>query len=366
MDEQKKIVAPKSKREEIDFMILLQKLWIGRKTILIFIIIGAILGIIFAMSAPKQYTVTTTMLPQSESDGGMSKISSLAAIAGFDMDLGSNSSDISPVVYPQIIESDPFLIELMNTKFTFSKVDHPISLFDFYTRKEELGFFGTIKKYTLGLPGIILNSLKDTQPVMITHPDGLIHLTQKQELIGQSLKKNITLSINKKEGYLTLSCTFPEALLSAQVAKRSQELLQKTIIEYKTKSAAEQLQFFERQYEEKKKEYEVAQNNLANYKDRNQFLSLAMAGTEQARLQDEYNITYSVYSEMAKQLESAKIKVRKETPAFIIIKPVTVPWKKTKPNRISILLIWTLAGCIIGPGYLFSKEYIKKAKNAPK
>jgi len=359
MDEQKKIVAPKSKREEIDFMILLQKLWIGRKTILVFILIGAILGIIIAFISQNEYTVSTTMLPQSESENN---ISSLAEMAGLDMNFNNTNSDISPIVYPQIVQSVPFLLELMNTPFTFSKINHPISIFDYYTKEEKSGTLEIIKKYTLGLPSVIINSIRGTKSFNDNHSDGLIHLTNKQASIEDLLIKDITLTLNKKEGYLTLTCTFPEALLAAQVAHKSQELLQKTITEYKTKIATEQLRFFEQQYVEKKRNYEEAQNKLANYKDRNQFLSMAIAGTEQARLQDEYNIAFSVYSEIAKQLENAKIKVKKETPVFVILKPVTVPWKKTKPNRVAIFFTFTLLGSFIGAGWTFGKLYIKLTK----
>lgn len=360
MDEKLDLVQ-KVKNDEIDFMILIQKLWNGRKTILIFIIIGASLGLIIAIFSPKQYTVITTMLPQSESENNMSKISSLVSIAGFDLDLSDAGSDISPVVYPQIVESVPFLLKLMNSPFTFSKVDHQVSLFDYYTKIEKPGVLGTIMKYTVGLPGLIIDSRRKAPNVKITS-DSLTRLTKEEDLIGKYLKENVKLTLNKKEGYLTLTCTFPEALLTAQVAKKSQEMLQQTIIEYKTKRAIEQLKYIEQQYAEKKINYKVSQTKLASYKDRNQFVSMAMAGTTQERLEGEYNIAYSVYSELAKQLENAKMKVKKETPAFVILKPVVVPYKKTKPQRIMILFIWTIVSGVLGAGWVFGKTYIAKTK----
>ena len=349
------------KEEEIDFIVLIQRLWNGRKSILIFIAIGSVLGLIIAITSPKQYTVTTTMLPQSESESGMAKIYSLAAIAGFDLDLSDAGSDISPVVYPQIVESVPFLLELMNTPFTFSKIDHQVSILNYYTKVEKPGILSTLLKYTIGLPSLIIKSLRKAPSASITS-DNLIRLTKEENLISKSLKRNVKLSLNKKEGYLTLTCTFPEALLAAQVAKKSQEMLQRSIIEYKTKRATEQLKFFEQQYAEKKKDYKIAQNKLASYKDRNKFISMAMAGTEQERLEGEYDIAYSVYSELAKQLENARMKVKKETPAFVIIKPIVIPYEKTKPKRIMILLVWTLTGCIVGAGWVFGKVFITKTK----
>jgi len=365
--EQKKASVSSILNDEIDYMVLVKKLWAERKIVFKYVIIGMVLGLVVAFSSPKEYTVKTTLLPQSESDNNMGGISSLAAMAGFDIDLSDPGCEISPILYPQIIESEPFLLDLMNSKFTFPKVDRPVSLFDYYTKIEKPGLIGLIMKYTIGLPGEIRKVLKGKSKVSASTSDGLIHLTEDQDAIGNLLKNNITLSLNKKEGYLTLTCIFPDALLSAQIATRSQDLLKKAITEYKTKRAKEQLHFFEQRYAEKKKDYEKAQEKLAWNKDRNQFLSTAMAGTGQERLEGEYQIAYSVYSELAKQLENAQIKVKKETPAFVVIKPVVVPLQPTAPKKASILFIFTLLGGVTGVGFAFGKNYIrffkKKSEN---
>jgi len=356
--------TPKKISDEIDFMILAGKLWDGRKTIIKCVIGGAVLGLIIAFNSPKQFTVMTTMLPQTESESSMGGLSSLASIAGFDVDLGDNGSDISPVVYPQIVESMPFLLDLMNSKFTFSEVNKPVSLFDFYTKYDKPGFFGTIRNYTIGLPGIIMMALKDkNKETGAPTSDGLIHLSEEQDIIGSSIKGNVKLALNKKEGYLTLTCTFPEALLAAQVAARSQELLKKTITEYKTKRATEQLLFIEQRFAEKKRDFEKAQGKLAIYQDRNQFVNSAVAGTEKDRLQGEYQIAYSVYSELSKQLENAKIKVKKQTPVFVILKPVVVPLEKTAPKRGMIVVVWLFLGFVAGVLLVVGKLYLSTTKN---
>jgi len=47
---------------------------------------------------------------------------------------------------------------------------------------------------------------------------------------------------------------------------------------------------------------------------------------------------------------------------FTILKPVTVPIEKSKPNKPLILIIWTLTGGIIGIGLVLGRGFIKMLK----
>jgi hypothetical protein len=147
--------------DEIDLLALAKTLWEGRKTILKFIGAGIILGLVFALLSPKEYTASSTMVPQvSSSSSKLGGLSSLAAMAGFNLGNTSTADALSPMLYPQIMQSIPFQLELMNSKFDCPDVDHPISLFEYYTEYQKAGVLGTIKKYTLGLPFVLLKAIK--------------------------------------------------------------------------------------------------------------------------------------------------------------------------------------------------------------
>lgn len=362
MSEMKEKSNVQSNKSEIDYIIILNKLWAEKKIILLTTIVGMVLGLIIAMISPKEFKVVTTMLPQSESESGLGKFSSLAAIAGFDLNLGQGGTEISPVVYPQIVESAPFLDELMKSKYKFSKVDKPVSYYDYYLRIKKPGLFDYLYGYTVGLPGTLKAKMKKIVAVEKTTEE--IHMyTRDESDLMLSMKSRVTLTINKKEGYLTLTTIMPEAMLTAQVAAKAQKILQETITEYKTIGSTEQLLFVEQRYKEKKTEFENAQQKLAWFRDRNQNVSTAVAKTELERLQSEYDISYSVYSELAKLLEQSKLQVKKRTPVFTIIKPVVVPNDKDKPKRMTILVIWTFLGAVAGFGVIFGKEYLTYIKN---
>ncbi len=358
-----KPIPPVKNDDEIDLLALAKTFWNGRKTILKTIAVFAILGILIALLSPKEYTAKTSMVPQTSQSGSkMGGLSSLAAMAGFNLDMNSASDDMTPLVYPQIVTSTPFQLELMNTNFSFSGVDHPVSLFEYYTKIAKPGILSLIGKYTIGLPGLIITAIKGNDTTPKNDGNGPISLTKDQEKVRKMIETKVVLDLDSKQGFLTLSASFPEALLSAQVADQARNLLQKYITQYKIGKASAKLAFIQGRYTELKGEFEKAQNRLARFSDQNKNVSTAVARTEEERLRSEYTISMNVYNELAKQLEQAKIQVKEETPVFSVLEPAMVPLEKSKPKKTLILIIWIFLGGIVGTGIVFGKEFTKDLK----
>ena len=347
--------------DEIDLLELAKTFWNGRKTILKTILIAGIIGVIFALLSPKEYTATTTIVPQtSSSTSKLGGLSSLAAMAGFNLDNATSGEILSPTVYPEIVSSVPFQMDLMNMPFSFSEVNHPVSLYEYYAENSKPSVISLIGKYTIGLPGVIISAIKgDMEQKTISENKGPIALTQKQEEVRKMIAEQVTINLDSKQGFITLQAAFPEALLSAQVADQARELLQKYITRFKIEKASDKLSFIEQRYEEKKKEFEKAQIRLASFSDQNKNVTSAVARTEESRLQGDYTIALNVYNELAKQLEQAKIQVKEETPVFSILEPAMVPREKSKPKKPMIVFIWLFLGGIVGTGMVFGKEYLK-------
>ena len=154
-------MASVKKDDEIDLLELAKVVWNGRRTILKFTLIAGVLGIIIALLSPVEYTATTTIVPQTSSSANkLGGLSSLAAMAGFNLDNATSGETLSPTVYPEIVSSVPFQLDLMNTPFTVSEVNHPINLYGYYTEIISQRMISRIGKYTIGLPGVILSAIK--------------------------------------------------------------------------------------------------------------------------------------------------------------------------------------------------------------
>ncbi len=352
-----------SDEDQIDFMAIAKTLWSGRKTILLSLLFGAILGIFVALFSPNEYTATSIMVPQT---GGKSQsgLSSLASLAGVDLGM-AESAELSPVIYPRIVNSIPFKLELMKTPVNFSKFDKPISLYDYYTTKQKTSVFDVIKKYTIGLPGVIIGAIRK-QPKELILPKGSanqpINLTKKQYDVKKALDACISLEVESKQGYLTLVVRMPEALAAAQIAQKAQEILQRDIIQFKVEKSQANLDFIQERYNVAKAEAEGYQVNIAVNTDKYKNLTSNVPQVSNTRIQTKYGIANSVYQELAKQLEQAKIQVKKDTPVFTIVEPVSVPLERTKPNRPMILVIWIFLGGIVGFGIIYGKQFASGIK----
>lgn len=353
--------------DKIDILAMVKTIWNGRKTILLSVFIGAIIGVFIAFFSQKEYTVSTVMVPQmgGDSQSKLGGLGGLAALAGINLDNLSQGNELSPMVYPQIVSSVPFQLELMNTSLNFLDYPKPITLFDYFTKYSKSSLLGTIKKYTIGLPGVLIDAIKP-KPKELIHPGDSVNqpilLTKDQFKVKKILDELVSLDLNSKEGYITLTTRMPEALAAAQLAQKAQALMQSYITEFKIEKVKANLQFIQGRYNDIKAEFEKAQVSLAMVNDRNKNFTSGLPQIEADRVQTRYTIAFNVYQELAKQLEQAKIQVKKETPVFAIVQPVTVPSERSKPKRAIILAIWIFLGGIFGIGIVLAREQIEPLK----
>ena len=78
-------------------------------------------------------------------------------------------------------------------------------------------------------------------------------------------------------------------------------------------------------FKERQNEYYVAQKKYAEYVDAHDNLVLQSIRAEQERLQNDMNLAYQVYSQVANQLQIARAKVQEEKPVFAVVEPAVVP-----------------------------------------
>jgi len=354
------------KEDEIDFMAMVKTLWRERRIIIKIVIVFTFFGLLLALFSQKEYTASTIMVPEINNPSSkLGGLSSLASLAGFNMDMNAGDDAISPMLYPLIISSTNFQLEIMNAEYLFEEMEKPMSLFDYYLNVYKPGLFGILKKYTIGLPKMIISAFKGEQSVKVSNSKSeTIELTMKQDEVRKIIAENLSLDVNDKDGYLTLVSRFPQASLSAQVAKKSQKLLQEYVTQLKVEKATAQLKFIKDRYEESRIEFEKAQSKLAAFRDANKNISSEIMRTQEERLQNEYQLAFEVYSELAKQLEQSMIKVQEDTPIFSVIDEVTVPIEYSKPNRKLILLLWIFLGIISGISIVLGKSFFSNLKKS--
>jgi uncharacterized protein involved in exopolysaccharide biosynthesis len=351
--------------DEIDLLALAKTLWSQKAKIISITLTFMVIGIFIALFSPKEYTASSIFIPQtSESGKGGGSLGGLASLAGINLGSMGGGSEIPPSLYPKIVGSVNFKKALLNATFEVEGEAQPVTYQKYYEEIYNPGLLSTLKKYTLGLPGLIVGSLKSEpqETIVADKNQRVIKISKEEEEHFKRLESQLSVTPNDKEGFVTLSFVMPEAKMSAEMTIFAEELLQKEIIQYKIQNAKEQLKFTEERYLEKKKEFEEAHARLAYFRDRNQNIASAAVMNQQQKLEAEYNFAFNIYNELAKQLEQAKLQVSKDTPVLSVIQPVTIPTEKSAPKRPLIVVIFTILGGILGVAYVFGKEFLKGLK----
>ncbi len=344
--------------QEIDLVELIQKMWINRGLIIKFTALFMVIGLFVAIFSSKVYTASCDVVPQSSDSSGASRMSSLAALAGINLGQMQDVKTLSPTVYENIMASTTFRKELMQTKIDFEKAGRPVSFFEYYTSEEfnKPGVADYVMKYTIGLPFVILNAIRGEQPepnydMLVDEGKASIESLTKEEFECMAELSNcVGITLEDKKGFVTITANMPEALAAAQLAQATLALLQKYITEFKIEKVQSNLDFVQERYDEAKQNFEDIQARRAKFRDANMNTSRYSARTELERLDAEYTLAMGLYQELATQLEQAKISVKETMPILTVIKPVTVPYKKTKPQRATILMAFTFLGVVAGAG----------------
>lgn len=351
-------------KNENELIALIKSVWDGRKLIIIITSIVTVVGIIAAVEAEKEYSASTTMVPHVGQGRSLNSNSlrGLAFLAGFNLNTGSGQNEISPALYPDIVRSVPFQLELAEMMIYSPDLGKEMKLKDYLTvRKPGVSISRKIKQYTIGLPKTIARGFSKPKPEeeqlrIAPEADTLRRLTSSQFGMLISLRTRIQMSTDPVSGTIQLSVTMGEAIPATQVAVKTQQLLQETITKFKTKRALEQLEFTEQLYLEKKALYEQAQEKLADFTDRNRIISTASARNEETRIRSEYDLAFQVFSELAKQYESKKIEAQESAPSFSVIHPVITPNIRSAPNRIQMVIVGGFLGVFIGLLALFARN----------
>ena len=359
---------PPEEEDGIDIIALLKSLWEGRKTIIICTGVFVVLGLVAALTMKRTYSVTTVMVPQVSSGGGSSSLSSLASLAGINLSSGATGGELAPVVYPQIVSSVPFRRELINEPLHYAEADSAVSMLTYYTEIAKPSVMDGILKYTVGLPGVILGAIRGEKEPLVMPTDGADDGGMKPLVIGEDEEKvlldvgnAVSLSVDTKQGYLTLTVDGTEPIMTAELALKAQQLLQEEVTRFRVEKSRSDLEYIQARYDEVKKETELYQEQLASLTDRSQDVTTTRARIGRDRIQTKYNLSNSIFTDIAKQLEQAKMQVKMDTPVFTIIQPVAVPTQPSN-SRARTLIVWTFLGIVLGCGIVLGKEYWGKFK----
>lgn len=333
------INLPQEEEQEIDLMEYARKLWAARKLLLKVAGIAAIVGVVIALTTPKQYTVSVTLAPELGNSRRSSSLSSIASMLGVGgMNMGAEADALNVTFYPDVVASTPFIIDLLDTQVRTLDEEGPDTTLVEYLKTQKGTLIGTAMSLPGKAIGAVISLFKEKEE---KDADGIInpfHLTKAEDRTIKGLRRMIVTNVDKKTGFTSISVTMQDPLVAAIVTDTLLTKLKEHIIAYRTSKAEEDCRYYEKLYNESKESFYNAQKAYAEYLDANKNVVLRSVQIEGERLQNEMNLAYNIYNQMAGQYQMGRAKVQEAKPMFAIVEPATVPLLPSGTSRKMILV----------------------------
>ena len=327
------------------------------KTLLVWALCGAVLGAVIGLSTPRTYTTKAVVAPEIATRSTLSSgLSSLASLAGVNMNSLALTDAMHPDMYPEIIHSTNFYIGLFDMPVTVETKDSTVhtDLYDYMVTYNKRPWYG----YVIGLPHIALDALKEVFVGKDEFDDAEGHehvdtlrLTKQQEMVVKALSKNIKAVVEKRTYVLSLKVTMQDPVIAAQLANKVLENLQRFVVEYRTEKSRENVDYYEILYKETKENYLAAQRAYAYYADSHLGTTGKSSMITLQELQNEAQLQYQMYNQTAQNLLAAKAKVQQESPVLVIVQPGIAP-HIGKPSKVKLTIIWFFLGVIAGAAWI--------------
>lgn len=341
----------------IDFIALAAELWRKKKQIILIAFVGSIIGLVAGFSIPKTYRANVSFAPEVEQKLG-SGVSSIASMMGVNV---QNSVDaISVDMFPDVIASTPFLFDLfsMQIETTYGlKTD----LLDYMLNYQKSPWWTSVLNSPFRLLAWILNPKKTDDEQ--AGERNIRTLSKIEREVYKGFLKSFTIEIDKKTGKTNMSVIMQDPNVAAMVLDQVVENLKVYMVNYRTSKDRQNVESLSAICEQRKLEYYAAQEAYAHFVDNNRGVVMQLVQVEQLKLQQEMNLAYQVYSQVATQLEAARIKEQQSKPVFVIIEPVTLPVKRFAPSKFKLLISFTfLGGLFSSLWFVWGKDVFDKFK----
>lgn len=312
--------------------------------------VAFVLAAIYALSLPNYYNCTVKLSP--EMSGSKASAGSLASLASsFGVNLGSSGAGteaLFPTLYPDLMNSVDFKTSLFHVKVTREEDNKTFTYYDYLMNEQKSPWWSAAMKGIFSLFGS-----KEEEKEQKVNP---FRLTRKQANIVKAINKNIVCDVDKKTMVITINVTDQNPVICAMMADTVKTRLQKFITEYRTSKARVDLEYNKKIAAETKARYEKARQKYAEFADANQDIILQTVRQKQTDLENEMQLQYNAYTQVAAQLMAAEAKVQQETPAFTTLQSATVPVLKAGPKRAQMCLIFVFLAFLGTTAWILYKE----------
>ena len=364
-----------SKEDVINVSAIAKSVWANRITVFKFIISGVFIGVFSVIFGQKEYRSSATLMPEynAESSGGSGLLSRYGSLFGINTgSFGSSGSSINVMLYPNIVNSTEFQLQVLHHEYYFQSIDDTLSLYDYFRDEQKSSVTSTIVSYTVGLPSKIYGFFADIasdseqeSEALQTGNASILNLSGAEYDLTQMLRKRINASINLETGILNVSAVMPDKYVAAQVTDYVVNLLTQYIIDYTVNKELLDLAFIEEQLLQSTRRFEDAQEEIAAFREQYRGNMSIRNQTEEQRLESNYQVAFNLYNTLVQQREQAKLRVQEQTPVFNTLEKAKVPKNDETSGKV-VLIFSVFLSIVASFAWLIIRDRIKPVLQSSK
>lgn len=318
------------------------------------------------LSIPNYYNCEVKLSPEMSSSSS-SKSGLLSLASSFGVNLGSanlggmGTEALFPTLYPDLMNSVDFKTSLFPVPVTIEgdkdegEPDRTMSYYDYMENEQSKPWWSYIFKGIGDGIKYVKNWITGKEE---EETDGVnpFRLSEEQTEIVKVIDENIICDVDKKTMVITINVKDQDPVICATMADTVKTRLQNFITDYRTRKARVDLEYNKKLYAETKARYDKARRLYAEFVDANNDIILQTVRQRQVELENDMQIQYNAFTQVAAQLLAAEAKVQEDTPAFTTLQSATVPVKKTGPKRAIACLVFLFLAFCCTTAWIFYKE----------
>ena len=351
--EENKTITPQEE-SFLDFGKLISDMRKHKKNYFLVLGITFVLACIYLFSLHNVYKCQVMLAPELTRSGSSNSLISLANSFGMRIGSGTSSGEaLFPTLYPDMVSSVDFKTKLFPIQVHKKDSTRMMTYYDYLLNEQKYPWWSQAISGTLRFIFSLISTPDSTVDNSRLDP---FQLTKQQKKIADLVEQKVSCEVNSKTLVITIGVTDQDPLICATVADSVKAHLQQTITDYRTRKARVDLEYNQKLFRDTKARYDKARQAYAAFADANQDVILESVRSKRADLENEMQIQYNAYTQVAAQLTAASARVQEETPAFTTIQRATVPVKKAGPARAKKLLIFLFLAFLGTTVWAFHKE----------
>jgi len=291
---------------------VLTPIWTARKKILTFTAAVAVLTLIVNFLSPVYYKATTTILPETEKSklSALGQFAEIAQVSGITIP----GSEIARL-YPILVTSESILRSVIEKTYGSTQFAEPVNLISYF-------------------------DVGGSTPA-------------EQMYVALRIMRNLlSVTFDSRTGVVTMNLEMREPQLAADVLNSIVQEMDRFMRQKRITNATEQLKWIDVRLKDVQVELNAAEDTLKSFRERNRKVSDSpQLMLEQERLARRVLLHSTIFVELKKQYELAKIEEIKNIAIVNVLDAATPPVRKERPQRIKNTFIFFFLALVGSASY---------------